>query len=207
MDETKTLVTQIFAQESTGTVRSIDDILDSVTIGPLAAREAVDQLSDDVNLKEDGPSNDNVIPFRRWATSPLVYGGLAAAMALFILLPTRYNPPPLSSESSPVLADRLPRPDIEPTLSPNDGDVSMAKNALKDLEDWLNEPAQAQSSGPLSSMNPSWKNRKKGIFICVPRCCSGWSVGCLLHLSRSRSPEFGRNHLLPLHLPLDGGGQ
>ena len=136
MDETKDLVTEIFAQESVGTVPiSIDDILDSVTTGPLAAREAVDQLSDDDNLKEDGPSNDNVIPFRRWATSPLVYGGLAAAMALFILLPTRYNSPPLSSESSFVLADRLPRSDTEPTLSPKDVELSTAKSALEDLEE------------------------------------------------------------------------
>ena len=132
------LVSDIFAQQSIAAPRvSIEDIFNELSSGPLAASEPKPEI--DQSSRDDVDVPDNVIPLRPWFKSPMLLGGLAAAMALIILLPTRYQAPDMAAEAPPALDEDTPTKTIESTASPKEARLQDAQQALRELEE-LAEP-------------------------------------------------------------------
>ena len=143
--ESHTLVTEIFAQESVSKARiSIEDILGTVSSGPLSSdKRSVLKTPIESTSKQDDPQS-NVFPLWRLTSTPIVFGGIAAAIALFVYLPIASESPTLTAETPSVFVDRTAVEAFgSDSMSTAEG-LSKAKDALDDLEEFATERSQEQ---------------------------------------------------------------
>lgn len=147
------LVEDIFAHQKAPAARvSINDIFADLTTGPLSTpTKSVEEVS-----------FDNVVQFRPLIKKPIFLGGLVAALALIILLPTRFQSaslpePQVTLDDSEVFSPQKAKSDSAKETAElekevvYDGGIDVRKGILHATESFSEQPASSKSAAsPMS---------------------------------------------------------